>query len=222
MNKVASTLRSRVVELREKLGLNQSAFALKVGVSQPTVSRWESGKDDPDFESLRTLAALAGCKNVDEFLGFPTLVSGVNLTVVPVIGAVEAGVWREAMEWPPDKQFYIQVPEDKRFSGLSRQALEVAGPSMNRLYPQGTYVIVVSLLEVGRDPEPGERVVCQRRNRTGQVEATIKEYVVSEGRRYLWPRSFHPDHQTPIPLEPSPENEEVRVTALVTGSYRPE
>ena len=93
---------------------------------------------------------------------------------------------------------------------------------MNRYYPDGSFVIVVSYLDLARDPLPGEKVVCQRRDKTGQVEATIKEYVLQDGRHYLWPRSDHPDHQAPILLEAVPEDEELRITARVTGKYAPE
>lgn len=45
---------------RETLGLTQQGFADRLGVSQATVSRWESGQTEPDHESRRRIHALAG------------------------------------------------------------------------------------------------------------------------------------------------------------------
>lgn len=36
-----------ILELRTRLGLSQEKFAYKLGVSVPTVSRWERGKYKP-------------------------------------------------------------------------------------------------------------------------------------------------------------------------------
>ena len=38
---------SEVLAIRTKLNLSQAAFARYIGVNQSTVSRWESGKEEP-------------------------------------------------------------------------------------------------------------------------------------------------------------------------------
>jgi transcriptional regulator with XRE-family HTH domain len=43
-------------ELRKKKGIQQKELAIEMGVSQPTVSDWESGKSDPSGERLKKLA----------------------------------------------------------------------------------------------------------------------------------------------------------------------
>ena len=51
-----------VKQIRELLGMSQFEFAVLVGVTPPTVSRWEAGKGRPSFEPggwKRLLAALA-------------------------------------------------------------------------------------------------------------------------------------------------------------------
>ena len=45
-----------VRELRRKKGIQQKELAISIGVSQPTVSDWESNKTDPSGERLRKLA----------------------------------------------------------------------------------------------------------------------------------------------------------------------
>ena len=45
-----------VKELRKKYGIQQKELALIIGVAQPTVSEWETGKKDPSGERLKKLA----------------------------------------------------------------------------------------------------------------------------------------------------------------------
>ena len=54
-----------VKELRKKKGIQQKELAIEIGVTQPTVSDWESGKKDPSGERLQKLAAYFG---VDELV----------------------------------------------------------------------------------------------------------------------------------------------------------
>ena len=54
-----------VKELRKKKGVQQKELAIEIGVTQPTVSDWESGKKDPSGERLQKLAAYFG---VDELV----------------------------------------------------------------------------------------------------------------------------------------------------------
>lgn len=45
-----------VKELRKKHNIQQKELALIIGVAQPTVSEWETGKKDPSGERLKKLA----------------------------------------------------------------------------------------------------------------------------------------------------------------------
>lgn len=45
-----------VKELRKKNNIQQKELALIIGVAQPTVSEWETGKKDPSGERLKKLA----------------------------------------------------------------------------------------------------------------------------------------------------------------------
>ena len=49
----------RVVELRRKLGLKQVEFAEKFGVTQPAVSRWETGEMEPALENYIRMGNIA-------------------------------------------------------------------------------------------------------------------------------------------------------------------
>jgi transcriptional regulator with XRE-family HTH domain len=45
---------------RAELGLSQTALARRLGVSQPTVARWESGEHVPEITTLVRLAETLG------------------------------------------------------------------------------------------------------------------------------------------------------------------
>ena len=64
-----------VKELRRKKGVQQKELAIEIGVAQPTISEWETGKKDPSGERLHKLAQYFGVdelvilgRNVDLFV----------------------------------------------------------------------------------------------------------------------------------------------------------
>ena len=58
----------RVRELREAKGIQQKELAIDLGVSQPTISDWESGRKVPSAKSTMKLADYFGV-SVDFLLG---------------------------------------------------------------------------------------------------------------------------------------------------------
>lgn len=51
-----SYLGMRICTLRKQDNLTQSELASKLGVGKSTVSMWENGKRDPDYETLEMIA----------------------------------------------------------------------------------------------------------------------------------------------------------------------
>ena len=219
------------------MNIDQAAFARLVGVDQSTVSRWERDVHEPEGEQLRALAAVAK-EPIENFLTaarpVPATEGSPRTYSVRVIGSVQAGLWVEAIEWPSDQQFEIQVPLEATAAALFPRALRVQGPSMNREFAEGSYVLCVSVIELGAYYErfsinkPAvdheDFVVVQRRRPDGLIEATIKQYMVDErGRKWLWPRSTEPEFQQPWPVpdgDPEDDGEDLRITAVVVGTYK--
>ena len=56
-----------LAQLRKEKGLSQEALAEKIGVTNKTISRWETGTYMPDVEMMKILAEFFGV-NVDELL----------------------------------------------------------------------------------------------------------------------------------------------------------
>lgn len=242
-------LLSRIDERLTALGLSERKAALMAGVGVNTIRHIRNRGHAPKPVNLAKLASVL--KVPAAHLLEAAAESGSHnaapniLAQVPVRGAIQAGVWREALEWPEQDWYAITTPIDDRYPGIERFGLVVCGASMDRLYPEGTIVLVVKFGDLMRTPNPGERVVVLRRDRrNGEYEATLKEFDIdARGRAVLWPRSNDPEFQSPIILggqiplsfgdEPMPAvaaagslhdagDPDVMVAALVVGSYRPE
>ncbi len=138
---------------------------------------------------------------------------------IDVVGAVQGGVFQLAVEWPSEDRFQVPVAPLPGYEGVELRALKVVGPSVNQLYPDGSYVIVAPADDV--EVREGDRVVVYR-SHGGLTEATIKELrVEQDGSIALWPRSDHPDFQAPIRLDASDQDAPV-IAFVVVGSFRQE
>ena len=208
-------MRNRLREIREKRGLTLHQVADKLGVNWQTVQRKEIGQTGLSDKQAEVYAKVLECDPADLFVKAP-------IETISVRAAVEAGFWSAALEWDEDDWYDIAVPEDGRFPGARRFALEVRGPSMNMVYPEGSALVCVPLAEIDLPPQPGKRYIVYRRNQANEIEATCKELRVDEqGKGWLWPVSNHPQFQSPIPIDDDNEFE-VEIYALVILSVRPE
>ncbi len=94
---------------------------------------------------------------------------------------------------------------------------------MNEVYPEGSVVICVKLIDINRQAQNGDHVVVIRRSKHG-FEATLKELRQNAaGEAWLWPRSTDPNFQQPWKLGEGSDGsgQEIEVMALVIGSYVP-
>lgn len=220
---IMPTFAQKVAAYRRSLNLTQKAFARLLGVDQPTVSRWESGSD-PRGENITKLADLSQM-DADYWLG-----NGVGdgaparpMIRMPVKAAVNAGAWKEAIEWSQEDQYDVRLPTLEGLPNLDLTGFEVSGPSMNLVYRPGSVIFAAPTITHRIEPLPGARVIVQRRNRDGLFEATCKEFDIDEsGQMWLWPRSTHPKHQEPIQPKPDESSDvmDCQVTGIVLASYR--
>ena len=165
---------------------------------------------------------------VEVLEGHASSVTPVHTTQIEVRGDVQAGVWREAIEWPAVDWYAITVPIDTAYQGLHRYGLKVCGQSMNKVFPEGSVVVVINFGDLGRLPKTGDFVVAvQRCSKTDQYEATVKAVQIrDDGTVILWPQSWDPAFQTPVVLPPQDGHDnagvpDVAIQALVVGSYQP-
>lgn len=186
---------AKIRKARKAAGLTQADLASRLGVTQSVVSDWETGK-------LQSFADHA--EPIHRSLKIPLDVLSHNPAFSPVrgievVGEVQAGVWRTALELPQEERVTLPVAGVPGYGAVKLVGLRVIGSSMDLLYPDGSFVIVASASDT--DVRHGDRVVVYRSQGELQ-EASIKEVRVEEvGRVALWPRSSSPEHQEPIYLD---------------------
>ncbi len=207
---------ARIREARRAAGKTQAEVAAALGATQSVISDWENDRLHSWVDVAERLALLLGRPQgyFRERGAAPVEARGID-----VIGAVQGGVFQLAVEWPDEDRFQVPVAPLPGYEGVQLRALKVVGPSVNQLYPDGSYVIVARAEDV--EVREGDRVVVYR-SHGGLIEATIKELrVEQDGRIALWPRSDHPEFQEPIYLEAS-DQDAPQIAFVVVGSFRQE
>lgn len=158
----------RLAELRKSRNLSQEELARELNSSQNTLSNWETGKREPDFETISTLANyfhvttdyLIGNSDVKTFSK-----KGIK---IPVLGYVRAGIPIEAVQEILD---YEEISEEMASQG-EYFGLSVKGDSMEPRIQEGDVVIVRKQPDV----ESGEIAVVL----VNGYDATVKKFVKHE------------------------------------------
>lgn len=134
---------NRIKELREKAGKQQKELAIDLGVSQPTVSDWESGRKIPSAKSTSKIADYFQVP-IDYLLGREPTPEGAPAPSrpgskwIPVLGRVAAGTPIEAVE---DILDYEEIDAKTAASG-EYFALQIKGQSMEPRIKDGDVVII--------------------------------------------------------------------------------
>lgn len=200
-------------------GLKIARWAKDSAVDKNSIYNFLNGHSNA--LDMRTYAKLARTAEVPLHRLTGDVPEPPSPTAVWVVGTVEAGAFKEAVEWDRSKWYAVDVPVPERFRRKAK-ALEVRGYSMDLEYKPGAVVIWVDFLDY-RPPRNEDHVIVYSRHRDGTIEATVKELRVNdEGQRWLWPRSTKPEHQQPVNIETPPEGiESIEIKGIVIGDYRP-
>lgn len=162
-------------------GLNQEEFANQIGVSQPTVSMWLSGKTSISTQYAQAISN----KFKVPFTKFLTDNNNNMSSVdrIPIISWVQAGTWTQMPDYENVAE-YREVPSSTPSDWF---AMKVYGDSMTR--PAGGDSIIDGEIVVVR-PYKGEplsslnhKIVIAMHNN----EATIKELRFEGSKPYLSP-----------------------------------
>jgi phage repressor protein C with HTH and peptisase S24 domain len=200
-------------------GLKIAPWAKHSGVNKNSLYNFLNGHSQG--LDLRTYAKLARTAEVPVWRLTGEQPEPASPTSVWVAGHVQAGDFREAVEWDRSLWYPVDVPVPNRFRGKAK-ALEVRGNSMNLIYPPGSIAIWVDLLDF-RPPRDSDKVVVYAHRSDGTIEATVKELRVDGTNRWLWPRSDDPLHQSPInAADPNHDFSHIEIKGIVIGSYRAE
>lgn len=205
---------NRIKELRDLLGLSQQRLAELANTTNQQIGRLESGSRKLSQDWMERLAPVLGVNPAE------LLPVGEIAPKIPLVGNVQAGVWKEANGDDPQ---WISVPIPHEFLKLRAYALRVVGTSMNTIYPEGTILICCHLEELNEQPRPGKRYIIENINPHGEIEQTVKEFQRDEtGRPWAWPRSTDPRWQQPVPLDSGRDGHTISVRARVVYALRPE
>lgn len=132
---------NRIRELRKNKGMTMKELGNRVGLAESTISQYETGKRQPDNETLLRFAELFDT-TVDYILGGlapAAALSGASSVRISVLGSVPAGVPIEAVE---DVIDWEDIPAAMTRGGKEYFALRVSGDSMYPKYLDGDIVIV--------------------------------------------------------------------------------
>ena len=231
-----STKADRLRESRISAGFKSTlAAAERLGVSASTYRAHENGQNDFNDEQAQryakafrvTPAYLMFGTTTDDVARLPD-VEGFDRAAtmrIPVRGEVAAGQWLETVPFLDDIELDdwldgLAVPEAmKPFT----YALKVKGPSINRLAPDGTYLVCFDLTS-GIEVHHRDVVVVERIRDQGALrEVTAKRLIQRGDEIVLAPESDDPAWQTEIVLKDDPYqmDAEIRIVAKVKHVVRP-
>lgn len=189
---------NNIRKLRNERGLTIRDLGERMGVHFTTIARIERSERALTIDWAERFAKALDV-DVSELLDDPFAQHIAKVRQVPIIGQVQAGSWREAIENPEDT---MTAPTD----GRNVFGLRVQGNSMDAVAGPGAIVLV--------DPDrlslrDGRYYVIMN----GEGETTFKQYRADPAR--LEPLSSDPSHRA-IDLGQAPFS----VVGQVVGTYQ--
>lgn len=184
MSKLSDAIPNRIRALRMERGWTLAELAERAGTSASQIMKLEKATRRLDFDWVTKLADAFGISERELIADVSNDFETVRM--VPLVGDIAAGNWREAVESPVE-----MIPLPVAYGGGPNIfALRPVGTSMNLLVPEGGHVII--------DPDFGglrEGLIYAVMNAEG--ETTLKRFRSDPAR--LEPCSSDPAHQ-PIEL----------------------
>lgn len=223
--RMENSLQKRLKLRMDMLSMNPTETAKKAGLGASFVRDILRGKTrSPSADNLEKLAKALNT-TVDWFNGDAEMSRSsarnekFEVNALAVKGIIQAGAWldRSVIDDYDDDHETIPVARDPRFPHATQYGLMVHGDSMDKEYPDGSYVTCVDFVESGLGIRPGLTVHVERRN-GHLVEVTLKVIEIIDGQMALSPRSSNPKHK-PLLLD-GDSGTEIVVCGVVTGSYR--
>lgn len=195
----------KIAEARIAKGWSQQQLAEKIGTTQQTIQRYESGARDLKSSVIIKLSAalgvtisyLLGLKDADE-----EVVRVDQFVDVPLYGSIAAGTPIEMME----VEDTFPVPAKMHDAHPEAFLLKVEGESMNRILPNGCYALVDPCETVEENGAP--YAVC-----VNGYDATIKRVRKLNNGFELVPDSTDPTY----PVQTYNYNEPGTETITVIG-----
>lgn len=230
----AAEVYRRVMRRMEKLGLTEYSAAIRAGLSKDAIRNLRRTIEGADVNrrgdvATKTVEALApALKTTPWWLMWGIGAEeaggdGESISMLPVLGKIQAGLWLDTSVFDPDaEQRSVAAMRDPRYPHARHYCLEVAGDSVDQVYPEGTIVVCIDFAESGLALKTGQMAHVERRRAGGQmIEITLKEVRLDKGHIILVPRSSNPAYK-PLKLnESEEESDEVIVRGIVVSGITP-
>ena len=206
------TLAERLKRLIEEKGLNAFALSKMTGITPATISKLLNGKSkDPGISTITAIASALG-------VSIEALATGEDVQVaplppmrgtrkVPLISWVQAGVFTDIRQMPPDAFDWYFCPV-----GISEHGfcLRVEGESMQTRFQPGDVVFV----DPDREWHSGSIVIVVSDEAGGEASATMKQLVEEGGHAFM--RPLNPDWPGPKFIEFTAS---MRIVGVVIGKF---
>lgn len=206
---------NNLAEMRKRAGLTQLQLAEKIGVTQQTIWYYENGRREMKSGVLIELSNALGC-SVSDLLGLGSVQGVVNSSPspsrrMPLVGRIAAGTPREAIYQVGETH---DAPEALWQAHPNGFWLTVSGNSMNRLFAEGTLVLI----------DPDEEV---RNGDVGVVfvngdDATLKRVYYDGETVRLHPESYDTEYVDRVIDRSDPDAPDVRVIGKAVSYTAPD
>lgn len=215
-------------------GETATELARKVEVSPSTFTRplnpTSGHKHAIKFQTLQALASKTGVPMPASLVGafrdakVSEAISEGGRIKLPIKYEVAASGFLPRDDLPQRPYGYRRVASIAPFADYDQWLETVISDSMDRVFPVGSTLHVVSTAVLQYQPAHGDRVIVERTMNGGAlVERTVKEVALTpNGGVELWPRSHNPRWSTPIPLidaENFSEGVQVQIVGRVFRAY---
>lgn len=128
-------------QLRKNMDVTQAELATALALGKSTISMYEVGEREPDFETLEQIAAYFQV-DMNYLLGRDPIpfakAQPQKSTRIPVLGSIPAGIPLEAIE---DIYDYEEIPAEWTAGNKEYFALKIQGNSMYPKYLENDIVI---------------------------------------------------------------------------------
>ena len=203
----------RIAEARSAKGWSQAELAKKIGTTQQQIARYESSENDVKASVLIKLSNALDV-TISYLLGLTgsfQIVSNGGSHLMPLFGRIAAGTPREALLNSDDRHATEETLYHAHPNGFW---LTVSGNSMNRLFPDGSLVLI----------DPDEEV---RNGDVGVVfvngdDATLKRIYHEGDSIRLHPESYDPEYRDRVIDSTDPDAPSVRIIGKVVSYTAPD
>lgn len=202
----------KLKELRNGKGMSVDEVGERVGKSGKTISAWEVGRGQPDADKLIELCQLFGVSISEFYQEVPGALAAIPgpSCQMPLVGRIAAGTPREAINQSGESVEVLITVRDAHPRGFW---LSVAGNSMNRLFPEGTLVLIDPDMTV-RDGDVAVVFV-------NGDDATLKRVYFEGDAIRLHPESYDPEYPDRLIDQSDPDAPEVRIVGRAVTYMAP-